>query len=70
MESFWWGLMALTTVGNGEKAPSTLVGKVKFLYAHAALTPRSRRALAGLSPRSHRALATLSTGSRHALATL
>jgi len=27
MESFWWGLMALTTVGNGEKAPSTLIGK-------------------------------------------
>ena len=27
-ESFWWGLMALTTVGNGEKAPSTFIGKV------------------------------------------
>ena len=30
-ESFWWGLMALTTVGNGEKAPSTLVGKVRLV---------------------------------------
>ena len=29
MESFWWGLMALTTVGNGEKAPLTLVVKVR-----------------------------------------
>jgi len=27
MESFWWGLMTLTTVGNGEKVPSSLVGK-------------------------------------------
>jgi len=27
LESFWWGLMALTTVGNGEKSPSTLIGK-------------------------------------------
>jgi len=27
MESFWWGLMALTTVGNGEKSPSTWIGK-------------------------------------------
>jgi hypothetical protein len=26
-ESFWWGLMALTTVGNGERAPSTFIGK-------------------------------------------
>jgi hypothetical protein len=28
LESFWWGLMALTTVGNGDKAPSTHVGKL------------------------------------------
>merc|ERR1712098_1009275 len=27
MESFWWGLMALTTVGNGERSPSTYIGK-------------------------------------------
>ena len=30
-ESFWWGLMALTTVGNGERAPSTFIGKVRLL---------------------------------------
>merc|ERR1711892_1485987 len=28
VESFWWGLMALTTVGNGEKAPTTYIGKM------------------------------------------
>ena len=32
MESFWWGLMALTTVGNGEKSPSTLAGKVGLIF--------------------------------------
>ena len=29
MESFWFGLMALTSVGNGEKKPNTTIGKVK-----------------------------------------
>lgn len=29
MESFWFGLMALTSVGNGEKKPNTVIGKVK-----------------------------------------
>ena len=29
MESFWFGLMALTSVGNGEKKPNTAIGKVK-----------------------------------------
>ena len=28
MESFWFGLMALTSVGNGEKKPNTAIGKV------------------------------------------
>lgn len=28
MDSFWWGLMVLTTVGYGEKAPSTFPGQV------------------------------------------
>jgi hypothetical protein len=27
-DSFWWGLMVLTTVGYGATAPSTVVGKV------------------------------------------
>ena len=27
-DSFWWGLMCITTVGSGELAPKTLVGKV------------------------------------------
>ena len=31
LESFWWGLMALTTVGNGEKVPSSWIGKVRLL---------------------------------------
>ena len=31
---FRWGLMALTTVGNGDKAPSTHVGKVKEDHQH------------------------------------
>jgi len=26
-ESFWWGLMALTTVGNGDKIPTTQAGQ-------------------------------------------
>ena len=29
MESFWFGLMALTSVGNGEKKPNTVIGKVR-----------------------------------------
>ena len=29
-ESFWWGLMAMTSVGNGEKVPSAMIGKVQF----------------------------------------
>ena len=28
MESFWFGLMALTSVGNGEKKPNSNIGKV------------------------------------------
>ena len=28
MESFWFGLMALTSVGNGDKKPNTSIGKV------------------------------------------
>ena len=28
LDSFWWGLMVLTTVGYGATAPSTPVGKV------------------------------------------
>ena len=28
MESFWFGLMALTSVGNGEKRPNSSIGKV------------------------------------------
>jgi hypothetical protein len=27
-DSFWWGLMVLTTVGYGSTAPSTPTGKV------------------------------------------
>ena len=27
-DSFWWGLMVLTTVGYGERAPDTMVGQV------------------------------------------
>jgi hypothetical protein len=27
-DSFWWGLMVLTTVGYGSTAPSTAAGKV------------------------------------------
>ena len=27
-DSFWWGLMVLTTVGYGERAPDTVVGQV------------------------------------------
>ena len=29
MDSFWWGLMVLTTVGYGSTAPSTVAGKVR-----------------------------------------
>ena len=28
LDSFWWGLMVLTTVGNGAKAPHTFDGQV------------------------------------------
>ena len=28
LDSFWWGLMTLTTVGYGSKAPKTAVGQV------------------------------------------
>merc|ERR1719474_720665 len=27
-DSFWWGLMVLTTVGQGERAPQSLVGQI------------------------------------------
>ena len=27
-ESFWWGLMVLTTVGIGDKSPASMVGQV------------------------------------------
>ena len=30
MESFWFGLMALTSVGNGNKKPNTSIGKVFY----------------------------------------
>jgi len=29
-ESFWWGLMTITTVGNGEMLPGTTMGKVGY----------------------------------------
>ena len=28
MDSFWWGLMVLTTVGYGARAPHTFAGQV------------------------------------------
>ena len=30
LDSFWWGLMVLTTVGSGSTAPSTALGKVHY----------------------------------------
>ena len=32
MDSFWWGLMVLTTVGYGARAPHTFAGQVKFFF--------------------------------------
>ena len=31
MDSFWWGLMVLTTVGYGSTAPTTAMGKVSMV---------------------------------------
>ena len=30
LESFWWGLMVLTTVGIGDKSPHSATGQVGF----------------------------------------
>ena len=32
LDSFWWGLMVLTTVGYGAKAPHTMAGQASFVY--------------------------------------
>ena len=29
MDSFWWGLMCITTVGQGDNNPESAAGKVK-----------------------------------------
>ena len=39
-ESFWWGLMVLTTVGIGEKSPDSLTGQVNINVNIGVETPR------------------------------
>ena len=34
MDSFWWGLMVLTTVGYGARAPHTAAGQVRHIICH------------------------------------
>ena len=40
LESFWWGLMVLTTVGIGEKSPDSLTGQVNINVNIRVETPR------------------------------
>ena len=36
LESFWWGLMVLTTVGIGDKSPHSATGQVGFSLGYLA----------------------------------
>jgi Ion channel len=41
-DSFWWGLMVLTTVGYGSTAPSTAAGKVWLVTISLCTVPTVR----------------------------
>ena len=45
MDSFWWGLMVLTTVGYGARAPHTFAGQVMELNIQISINKHIREGL-------------------------